>query len=633
MKTIVKVVLIPLIALLSVYSLLSIECSGGFKLLSSVDTYHNENDVLYKGASTKSVLNYLPKEWLEHEFKLEKTVNGHNYISDIDIDIDTDLLKCRNKLCLKMFYFEKNTKINLIKKFHTINENYIQKFYNHLIYDIDYKQIYFRVTASIIEFSSGLMHADKRNQYVQGFKLKFVNLYHSARQFVYQLTNDDANYNLGNEFTSSSVVSIATDGVQSVSTSSIDQEVATKKFNKLEDFDLLFHIIDGKADKINHKLDRKIKKYEHHKLNILKPIFTEKLQELTELAFNHTKIIGKAIIDVNCIPIDTNSSIDTNTNSTKDTNDTKFFNNDTDEECLEFITRDKMRLLFKMAIEDCEQFTNDIINDELNEYVDEINEELGELRELYVDFFEEWADSLMNELKNTLVYQDLHEHVLNNLNIEKNKKPQLEQELKMIESDNDHQNDNDTQETDLLKFLNTINEGDDETDSNDEEAEDIRWDKYMGLKRKMIKKRKELTEKTINVNDLDQFVKDIKTHLKILSREGTENFMILRARANLQFQAREEKEYNQQMLEKERKEQEEAERKNQQLRKAAEDAETAGQKAKNGKLGEGDDEDDEDDDDGVITEVVTEVVVGHVTETFTQTSSTVIMQTQTELVL
>lgn len=633
MKTIVKVVLIPLIALLSVYSLLSIECSGGFKLLSSVDTYHNENDVLYKGASTKSVLNYLPKEWLEHEFKLEKTVNGHNYISDIDIDIDTDLLKCRNKLCLKMFYFEKNTKINLIKKFHTINENYIQKFYNHLIYDIDYKQIYFRVTASIIEFSSGLMHADKRNQYVQSFKLKFVNLYHSARQFVYQLTNDDANYNLGNEFTSSSVVSIATDGVQSVSTSSIDQEVATKKFNKLEDFDLLFHIIDGKADKINHKLDRKIKKYEHHKLNILKPIFTEKLQELTELAFNHTKIIGKAIIDVNCIPIDTNSSIDTNTNSTKDTNDTKFFNNDTDEECLEFITRDKMRLLFKMAIEDCEQFTNDIINDELNEYVDEINEELGELRELYVDFFEEWADSLMNELKNTLVYQDLHEHVLNNLNIEKNKKPQLEQELKMIESDNDHQNDNDTQETDLLKFLNTINEGDDETDSNDEEAEDIRWDKYMGLKRKMIKKRKELTEKTINVNDLDQFVKDIKTHLKILSREGTENFMILRARANLQFQAREEKEYNQQMLEKERKEQEEAERKNQQLRKAAEDAETAGQKAKNGKLGEGDDEDDEDDDDGVITEVVTEVVVGHVTETFTQTSSTVIMQTQTELVL
>lgn len=633
MKTIVKVVLIPLIALLSVYSLLSIECSGGFKLLSSVDTYHNENDVLYKGASTKSVLNYLPKEWLEHEFKLEKTVNGHNYINDIDIDIDTDLLKCRNKLCLKMFYFEKNTKINLIKKFHTINENYIQKFYNHLIYDIDYKQIYFRVTASIIEFSSGLMHADKRNQYVQGFKLKFVNLYHSARQFVYQLTNDDANYNLGNEFTSSSVVSIATDGVQSVSTSSIDQEVATKKFNKLEDFDLLFHIIDGKADKINHKLDRKIKKYEHHKLNILKPIFTEKLQELTELAFNHTKIIGKAIIDVNCIPIDTNSSIDTNTNNTKDTNDTKFFNNDTDEECLEFITRDKMRLLFKMAIEDCEQFTNDIINDELNEYVDEINEELGELRELYVDFFEEWADSLMNELKNTLVYQDLHEHVLNNLNIEKNKKPQLEQELKMIESDNDHQNDNDTQETDLLKFLNTINEGDDETDSNDEEAEDIRWDKYMGLKRKMIKKRKELTEKTINVNDLDQFVKDIKTHLKILSREGTENFMILRARANLQFQAREEKEYNQQMLEKERKEQEEAERKNQQLRKAAEDAETAGQKAKNGKLGEGDDEDDEDDDDGVITEVVTEVVVGHVTETFTQTSSTVIMQTQTELVL
>ena len=633
MKTILKVVLIPLIALLSVYSLLSIECSGGFKLLSSVDTYHNENDVLYKGASTKSVLNYLPKEWLEHEFKLEKTVNGHNYINDIDIDIDTDLLKCRNKLCLKMFYFEKNTKINLIKKFHTINENYIQKFYNHLIYDIDYKQIYFRVTASIIEFSSGLMHADKRNQYVQGFKLKFVNLYHSARQFVYQLTNDDANYNSGNEFTSSSVVSIATDGVQSVSTSSIDQEVATKKFNKLEDFDLLFHIIDGKADKINHKLDRKIKKYEHHKLNILKPIFTEKLQELTELAFNHTKIIGKAIIDVNCIPIDTNSSIDTNTNNTKDTNDTKFFNNDTDEECLEFITRDKMRLLFKMAIEDCEQFTNDIINDELNEYVDEINEELGELRELYVDFFEEWADSLMNELKNTLVYQDLHEHVLNNLNIEKNKKPQLEQELKMIESDNDHQNDNDTQETDLLKFLNTINEGDDETDSNDEEAEDIRWDKYMGLKRKMIKKRKELTEKTINVNDLDQFVKDIKTHLKILSREGTENFMILRARANLQFQAREEKEYNQQMLEKERKEQEEAERKNQQLRKAAEDAETAGQKAKNGKLGEGDDEDDEDDDDGVITEVVTEVVVGHVTETFTQTSSTVIMQTQTELVL
>mgnify|MGYP006896524773 CR=1 FL=1 len=68
-------------------------------------------------------------------------------------------------------------------------------------------------------------------------------------------------------------------------------------------------------------------------------------------------------------------------------------------------------------------------------------------------------------------------------------------------------------------------------------------------------------------------------------------------------------------------------------KKAAEDAETAGQKAKNGKLGEGDDEDDEDDDDGVITEVVTEVVVGHVTETFTQTSSTVIMQTQTELVL
>ncbi|KAL6950218.1 hypothetical protein ACO0QE_000894 [Hanseniaspora vineae] len=618
MKAIVKVIIIPLIVVLSIYSLLSIECSGGFKLLSGgVDSYHNENDVLYKGANSKSALNYLPREWLEHEFKLEKTVNGHSYINDIEIDIDTDLLKCRNKLCLKMFNFEKNTKAHLIKNFRKINENYIQKFYNHVVYGIDYKQLYSGIVISVVDFSKGLMHGEKRAEYAQSFKLKFVKMYHCARQYIHQLTMDRGhpeNFTSTNPY-SSSVSSTPIQDSQSVS-SAINQH--NTKFNKLEDFDLLFHIIDGKADKINQKLDRKINKYQHHKLNVLKPIFTEKLQKLNELAFNHTKIIGKAIIDVDCIPMNISFS-SSSSSSSESTDGVKLFNNNTDEECVEFITRDKMRQLFKEAVDDCEHFTNEVINDELNEYVDEINEELGELRELYVDFFEEWADSLMNELKNTLVYQDLHEHVLKNLNIE-NEKSHLEQELKMIESGHQEEDDNDdTEENELLRFLNTINE--DDNNSTDEEAEDIRWDKYMGLKRKMIKKRKELTEKLIKVNELDQFIRDIKNHLKILSREGTENFMILRARANLQFQAREEEEYRQKMLEKERKEQEEEERKNRELSKAAEATESAEQEA------------DDDDDDGVITEVVTEVVVGHVTETFTQTSSTVIMQTQTELVL
>ncbi|AAS53615.1 AFR244Cp [Eremothecium gossypii ATCC 10895] len=151
----------------------------------------------------------------------------------------------------------------------------------------------------------------------------------------------------------------------------------------------------------------------------------------------------------------------------------------------QYITRPLMREYFSQANDELANITNHI-RAELREVVDSVNGQVDVIRQEHIEVYEEWADVMVSEWSRRMAYIDVVDRDL------------------------------------------------------EAEAERNRnWKRFLKLKKRVIKVRDQLLEHPVKFNQLETFLKEIQSTLRILAQENGEYLYILRSKANLSFQERE----------------------------------------------------------------------------------------------
>ncbi|GAV49726.1 hypothetical protein ZYGR_0P03720 [Zygosaccharomyces rouxii] len=246
-----------------------------------------------------------------------------------------------------------------------------------------------------------------------------------------------------------------------------------------DEFEAWFKVVDQKSSGVVKTFNKEVNKYLHHRVQQLDSIFQNKTKTVSEVLQNRYKNLNRAIQDINCTcETDTDAGNQTCFDSTGTT------------QLSEYITRSKMRELFAEAHSTLDQSMLQLKQD-LEPIAQEVESRVSLIREEMVEVYEEWGDAMVSEWSKRLAYIDV---VAGHL--------------------------------------------DDNGASTDEESSE-NWRKFLNLKKQVIKARDELAEHPADLHEIKQFVKKVHYLIEVLAKEAGEYLYILRARANLAFQARE----------------------------------------------------------------------------------------------
>lgn len=246
-----------------------------------------------------------------------------------------------------------------------------------------------------------------------------------------------------------------------------------------DEFEAWFRVVNQKSSGVVKTFNREVKKYLDKRVKELDSVFQNKTLNMTQALQRHYKNLNRAIQDINCTcEADATSGNVTCFDSTGTT------------QLPEYITRAKVRALFADAHETLDQSML-VLKQDLEPVAQEVEKRVNLIREEMVEVYEEWGDAMVSEWSKRLAYIDV---VAGHL---------------------------------------------DENDGNSNEESSENWRKFLNLKKQVIKARDELVECPANLQEIKQFAKKVHYLVDVLTSEAGEYLYILRARANLAFQARE----------------------------------------------------------------------------------------------
>ncbi|SCU82969.1 LAFA_0D01046g1_1 [Lachancea sp. 'fantastica'] len=280
-----------------------------------------------------------------------------------------------------------------------------------------------------------------------------------------------------------------------------------------DEFQAWSNTVAQKALNSEGQLDQDIEEIKTGKLNDIRPRITALLREISNATQQHYRAINKAILDVNCT-----AEVDPKTG------ESLFFNRE-GTQLRNYVTRPLMREYFSQA----HAYVDDAlerVRDMLEIFVGDVNTDLDQLRQEHLEVYEEWGDVMVSEWSKRMAYVDV---------------------VAAMESEDLSQRQHDN------------------------------WKQFLRLKKQVIFTRDALMRHPADLQDVEKFLKEIQFTLKAIQREAGEYLFILRSKANLAFQAREdlEKQKLLEQMERERREQEELERqeREERLRREQEDLE------------------------------------------------------------
>lgn len=238
--------------------------------------------------------------------------------------------------------------------------------------------------------------------------------------------------------------------------------------------------IEQTIDNIFNNFNKSIEDLQTRDIEEFKPILTASLQNITTLAQQEYNRINKIIFNIN-----STSAILPNGEEVE----VDKLNNIIDHK----ISRQEFRDVLSESSELLANTANSV-NDKLQKLIAKIEEEVENERKLIIDIYEEFAEVSINEFSKKMMYSSYS----NSFN--------------QIEKD----------ETDEKNF-------------ND-------WKEYVKTKNFIIKKRDDLTNQKVELNLVQNLLNEVHFTLKTLEQEKGSYFAILRAKANIEFQSREERE-------------------------------------------------------------------------------------------
>ncbi|AGO13381.1 AaceriAFR244Cp [[Ashbya] aceris (nom. inval.)] len=151
----------------------------------------------------------------------------------------------------------------------------------------------------------------------------------------------------------------------------------------------------------------------------------------------------------------------------------------------QYITRPLMREYFAQANDELANMT-DHIRAKLRDVVESVNGQVDVIRQEHIEVYEEWADVMVSEWSRRMAYIDV-----------------VDRDLEA------------------------------------EDERNLNWKQFLKLKKRVIKVRDQLLEHPVKFHQLETFLKEIQSTLRILAQENGEYLYILRSKANLSFQDRE----------------------------------------------------------------------------------------------
>lgn len=246
-----------------------------------------------------------------------------------------------------------------------------------------------------------------------------------------------------------------------------------------DEFAAWFKVVDQKSSSIVKTFNKEVNKYLNNRVQQLDSVFKNKTQNVSQTLHTHYKNLNHAVEDINCTcEADQNSG-----------NVTCFDRTGTTQ-LSEYITRARMRELFADAHNTLDQSMLELMQD-LEPVAKEVEKRVNLIREEMVEVYEEWGDAMVSEWSKRLAYIDV---VAGHL---------------------------------------------DDNDSGASEDSSENWRKFLSLKKQVIDERDKLSEHPADLQAIKQFVKKVQYLVEVLTQEAGEYLYILRARANLAFQARE----------------------------------------------------------------------------------------------
>ncbi|SCU95464.1 LADA_0G15764g1_1 [Lachancea dasiensis] len=265
-----------------------------------------------------------------------------------------------------------------------------------------------------------------------------------------------------------------------------------------EEFQAWSNTIKQKSLNTIQQFDSEIEDLVDEKLGEVQPRITVALQKFTNSSQHYYQTINRAILDVNCT-----MELD------PETGEQLFFNKEGGQ-LREYVTRPLVREFFAQAHEHVDK-SLETTRALLESFVAEINSAVDQIRQEQLEVYEEWGDVMVSEWSKRMAYIDV---------------------VAAMDSQdlNQRQHDN--------------------------------WKQFLKLKKQVIATRDLLMEHAANLQPVEKVLTEVQYTLKAIQREAGEYLFILRSKANLAFQAREEQERKEhrEQVEREQREREELER-------------------------------------------------------------------------
>lgn len=240
--------------------------------------------------------------------------------------------------------------------------------------------------------------------------------------------------------------------------------------------------IDATVDNIFKNFDKSITELEQEKVDEARPLVTELLQNLSQTSNRDYAYINRIIYDINSTTVILENGEEAELDLAGNIIDHK-------------ISRQEIRDLLSEK-SGYLKILADKVNTELQKAASQIEELLEIERKLIIDIFEEFAEVAINEFSKKMMYSS---------------------------------------------FSNTFKKIDQAgLEDDDENFSD--WKEYVKAKNFLIKRREELIAKKPDFAIINKLTREVAFTLKTLEQDSGNGFAILRAKANLAFQAREARE-------------------------------------------------------------------------------------------
>lgn len=302
---------------------------------------------------------------------------------------------------------------------------------------------------------------------------------------VQETASTSTDVTTSSDATTSSASTDATDATVSTDRSletTADSEDAELTVSLADEISSWRSFIDSTVDNIFKNFDKSISQLEQEKVDEARPHVTELLQNLSQTSNRDYAYINRVIYDINSTTVILENGEEAELDLAGNIIDHKISRQE-----IRDLLAEKSGYLKVLA---------DKVNTELQKAATQIEEYLEVERKLIIDIFEEFAEVAINEFSKKMMYSSF---------------------------------------SNAFKKIDQAGLEDDDENFSD-------WKEYVKAKNFLIKRREELIARKPDFAIINKLTREVAFTMKTLEQDSGNGFAILRAKANLAFQAREARE-------------------------------------------------------------------------------------------